>query len=126
MAVKKEDTTGLKRKGSDSEANTSGRSTPQPGPAASLKRSDSKSNLKKEKNVGDLFKSFAKAKPKAKGADKSTESTPAPTEDEQMQGMSEDEGDEDDAPEVKVDAEKTAKQDREEKLRQMMEADGNS
>jgi DNA polymerase delta subunit 3 len=48
---------------------------------------------------------------------------------EQMEGMSEDEGDPDDAPEVKFDEEKTAasrkaREDREEKLRQMMEVDG--
>lgn len=109
----------------------SGRSTPQPGPTATLKRSDSKSNTKKDKNVGDLFKSFAKAKPKTQGAEKSKESTPAPAEDEQMQGMSEDEGDDDDTPEVKFDDEKTAaarkaKEDREDKLRQMMEPDGNT
>ncbi|KAF2682124.1 hypothetical protein K458DRAFT_420066 [Lentithecium fluviatile CBS 122367] len=126
-AVKKEDASGLKRKGSVSEDNTSGQSTPQSGPV-SLKKSDSKSNLKKDKSVGDLFKSFAKAKPKAKEAEKSKESTPAPVEDEQMQGMSEDEGDENDAPEVKFDEEKAAaakkaREEREEKLRQMMEDD---
>jgi DNA polymerase delta subunit 3 len=46
-----------------------------------------------------------------------------------MQGMSEDEGDPDDAPEVQFDEEKAtaarkAREERDEKLRQMMEADG--
>lgn len=50
---------------------------------------------------------------------------------EQMQGMSEDEGDEDDAPEVEFDKEKAAaakkaREEREKKLQQMMEADGES
>jgi DNA polymerase delta subunit 3 len=48
-----------------------------------------------------------------------------------MQGMSEDEGDADDEPEVKVDEEKVeaarkAREDRAEKLRKMMEDDGES
>ncbi|KAF2248777.1 hypothetical protein BU26DRAFT_518989 [Trematosphaeria pertusa] len=128
-AAKKEETAAPARRGSASEANISGRSTPQPGPTtASLKRSDSKSNVKKNMTAGDIFKSFAKAKPKAKEAEKSKESTPAPAEDEQMQGMSEDEGDADDEPQVQFDKEKAetarkAREEREEKLRKMMEAD---
>jgi DNA polymerase delta subunit 3 len=48
-----------------------------------------------------------------------------------MQGMSEDEGDADDEPEVKVDEEKNeaarkAREDRAERLRKMMEDDGMS
>lgn len=48
---------------------------------------------------------------------------------EPMQGMSEDEGDDDDGPEVKFDEEKAAearkaRAEREEKLRKMMEDDG--
>ena len=48
---------------------------------------------------------------------------------EKMQGMSEDEGDADDAPQVKFDEEKAAaarkaRAEREEELRKMMEADG--
>jgi DNA polymerase delta subunit 3 len=82
---------------------------------------DSKPGAKKDKN--DIFKSFAKAKPKSK------EATPAPVEDEPMQGMSEDEGEADDGPEVKIDEEKAeaarkAREDRAEKLRKMMEDDG--
>jgi DNA polymerase delta subunit 3 len=46
-----------------------------------LKRSDSKSGAKKNQTAGDLFKSFAKAKPKAKEAEKSQEPTPAPADD---------------------------------------------
>lgn len=61
------------RKESTGEETKSGRSTPQPGPAASLKRSDSKTKAKKDASVGNLFKSFAKAKPKAKDAEKSKE-----------------------------------------------------
>lgn len=44
-----------------------------------MKKSDSKVPLKR--NASDIFKSFAKAKPKAKEAEKSKESTPAPPED---------------------------------------------
>lgn len=122
------------------EENKSGWSTPQSSAGASLKKSDSKSNLKKDKSVGDIFKSFAKAKPKAKEAEKAKELA----EDgmfispitvrllirvEPMQGMSEDEGDEDDGPEVEFDKEKAAavkkaREEREQKLQQMMEADG--
>ncbi|KAF2658783.1 hypothetical protein K491DRAFT_766477 [Lophiostoma macrostomum CBS 122681] len=115
------------RRGSASEDTGSGRSTPQPIPAGgTLKKSDSRSNMKKDKS--DIFKSFAKAKPKQKEAAKSKDSTPAPPEDETMQGMSEDEGDGDDTPEVKFDEEKAAearkaRTDREEKLRKMMEED---
>jgi DNA polymerase delta subunit 3 len=110
------------RRGSASEDNVSGRSTPQPTTAANtLKKSESKASLRRENS--DLFKSFAKAKPKARDQDKSKESTPAPVEDgmpllflsfflltaaEPMQGMSEDEGNDDDAPEVKFDEEKAA------------------
>ncbi|KAL1605585.1 hypothetical protein SLS59_003387 [Nothophoma quercina] len=86
-----------------------------------------KSTGTKNKTAGDIFKSFAKAKAKPKDAAKSTESTPAPVEDEPMQGMSEDEGD-DDEPEVQVDTEKIeaakkARDERAEKLRKMMEDD---
>ena len=55
------------------EENKSTRPTPQPGPPASLKRSDSKSKPKKDAAVGNLFKSFAKAKPKAKEPEKPKE-----------------------------------------------------
>ena len=104
------------------EENKSGRSTPQPGPAA-LKRSDSKTKAKKDTSTGDLFKSFAKAKPKAKEAEEPKDA------DEPMQGMSEDEGDDDDEPIVKVDEEKAAaakkaREEREKKLQDMMDADG--
>jgi DNA polymerase delta subunit 3 len=58
------------RKENTPDESKSGRSTPQPGPAASLKRSDSKTKAKKDASVGNLFKSFAKAKPKAKEAEK--------------------------------------------------------
>ncbi|EUC42308.1 hypothetical protein COCMIDRAFT_103875 [Bipolaris oryzae ATCC 44560] len=115
-------TLGTKDKES-TEENVSGRSTPQPSAGAStLKRSDSKPGAKKDKASSDIFKSFAKAKPKAK------ESTPAPVEDEPMQGMSEDEGDPDDEPEVKIDEEKNeaarkAREERAERLRKMMEDD---
>ncbi|KAL5390526.1 hypothetical protein DPSP01_001602 [Paraphaeosphaeria sporulosa] len=110
------------RKESTPEESKSGRSTPQPGPTASLKRSDSKTMTKKDASVGNLFKSFAKAKPKAKEAEKPIE------EDEAMQGMSEDEGDADDEPAVKFDEEKAAaarkaREEREQKLQEMMEAD---
>ncbi|KAL6710288.1 hypothetical protein ACN47E_009234 [Coniothyrium glycines] len=109
--------------------NASGRSTPQPGPGPStLKRSDSKSGLKKDKTVGDIFKSFAKSKVKSKEETKSEESTPAPVDDDIMQGMSEDEGDIDEEPEVKIDEEKNeaarkAREQRAENLRKMMEDD---
>ena len=70
------------RRGSASEDNVSGRSTPQPatGPTT-LKKQDSKSGAKKDKATSDIFKSFAKAKSKPKEAEKSKESTPAPVED---------------------------------------------
>lgn len=116
----------------------SGRSTPQQGPTSSLKRSDSKTKAKKDTSAGDLFKSFAKAKPKVKDVEKpedngmfgasrrviATKFLP-----EAMQGMSEDEGDADDEPVVKFDEEKAAaarkaREEREQKLREMMEADG--
>jgi hypothetical protein len=48
---------------------------------STLKRSDSNLGAKKSQSAGDLFKSFAKSKPKAKEADASQESTPAPAED---------------------------------------------
>lgn len=95
--------------------------------------------MKKEQSFGDLFKSFAKAKPKAPEAEKpkpqdgqsysqSTEFSTNSTTDE-MQGMSEDEGDDDDEPAIKFDeakaaAAKQAREERERKLREMMEADG--
>ncbi|XPS99647.1 hypothetical protein M3J09_008819 [Ascochyta lentis] len=117
-------------RGSASEDNASGRSTPQPaGAPATLKRSDStKSAGTKNKTAGDIFKSFAKAKAKPKDAAKSNESTPAPVQDELMQGMSEDEGDDNDEPEVQVDVEKMeaakkARNERAEKLRKMMDDD---
>ncbi|KAF1956015.1 hypothetical protein CC80DRAFT_526094 [Byssothecium circinans] len=117
------------QRGSASEDNASSQSTPQPGPAtakstSTLKRSDStKSNAKKDRTVGDIFKSFAKAKPKAKEAAK-----PKEPEDEPMKGMSEDEGDDDEGPQVKIDEEKAAaarkaREERAEELRKMMEAD---
>lgn len=133
------------RKGSASEASTPSQSTSQPaGTTSTLKRSDSKPAAKKDKTAGDIFKSFAKAKAKPK-EDKSKESTPAPVEDgtfpyffssdshltltEPMQGMSEDEGDADDAPEVAfndeaAEAAKKARQERADKLRKMMEEPG--
>ncbi|KAH7089170.1 DNA polymerase subunit Cdc27 [Paraphoma chrysanthemicola] len=117
------------RRGSASEESASGRSTPTSSAgAASLKRADSKSGSKKSQSAGDLFKSFAKTKAKPKQVDTLRESTPTPVEDEPMQGMSEDEGDVDDEPEVAVDAEKNeaarkAREDRQEKLRKMMEDD---
>ncbi|KAF1362764.1 hypothetical protein EJ07DRAFT_163360 [Lizonia empirigonia] len=118
------------RRGSASEDNASGRSTPQPvAPSATLKRSDStKSVGTKHKTAGDIFKSFAKAKAKPKDAAKLNESTPAPVEDEPMQGMSEDEGDDNDEPEMQVDTEKIeaakkARDERAEKLRKMMDDD---
>ncbi|CAG5161186.1 uncharacterized protein ALTATR162_LOCUS5977 [Alternaria atra] len=129
LGAKEKEKSASTQRGSTSEDNTSGRSTPQPSAAPStLKRSDSKSGAKKDKATGDLFKSFAKAKPKAKEAEKSKESTPAPVEDEPMQGMSEDEGDPDDEPEIKIDEEKNeaarkAREERAERLRKMMEDD---
>ncbi|KAF2031566.1 hypothetical protein EK21DRAFT_62966 [Setomelanomma holmii] len=126
---KPKETSATAHRGSTSENNIFNRSTPQPsaGPAT-LKRSDSKSGTKKSQTAGDLFKSFAKVKPKTKEADRSQESTPAPPEDDIMQGMSEDEGDVDDEPEVTVDqgrndAARKAREDRQEKLRKMMEDD---
>jgi DNA polymerase delta subunit 3 len=70
------------RRGSVPGDNTSERSTPQPTVVApkTVKKTDSKVNLKR--STSDIFKSFAKSKPpKAKEADKSKESTPAPPED---------------------------------------------
>ncbi|KAI4672093.1 uncharacterized protein J4E78_000593 [Alternaria triticimaculans] len=129
FATKEKETSASARRGSASEDNTSGRSTPQPSAGSTtLKRSDSKSGAKKDKATSDLFKSFAKAKPKAKEAEKSQESTPAPVEDEPMEGMSEDEGDPDDEPEIKIDEEKNeaarkVREERAERLRKMMEDD---
>ncbi|KAF2829352.1 hypothetical protein CC86DRAFT_444450 [Ophiobolus disseminans] len=126
---KAKETAAPARRGSASEDNASGRSTPRSSAGTStLKRADSKSGAKKSQTAGDLFKSFAKSKPKAKDADRSQESTPAPVEDEPMQGMSEDEGDVEDEPDVKVDEEKKeaarqARDARQEKLRKMMEDD---
>ncbi|CAE7199265.1 CDC27 domain containing protein [Pyrenophora teres f. teres] len=117
------------RRGSASEENASGRSTPQPSTgSAALKKQDPKSGAKKDKATSDIFKSFAKAKSKPKEAEKSKESTPAPVEDEPMQGMSEDEGDPDDEPEIKIDEEKNeaarkAREERAERLRKMMDDD---
>lgn len=138
----KKDVAAPARQGSASEDNTSGRSTPQP--SSTLKRSDSKSGAKKSQTAGDLFKSFAKSKPKAKEAEKSKESTPAPEDGKYLQshshsrvltliepmgGMSEDEDDAEDAPGVVVDeakneAARKAREERQEKLRKMMEDDG--
>ncbi|KAJ4351723.1 uncharacterized protein N0V89_007066 [Didymosphaeria variabile] len=119
---KKEAPSAAARTESTSEDSKSGPSTPQPGPKASLKRSDSKTKAKKDTSAGDLFKSFAKTKPKAKEAEESKD------EDEAMQGMSEDEGDADDEPTIKFDEEKAtaarkAREEREQKLKEMMEAD---
>ncbi|KAF2265785.1 hypothetical protein CC78DRAFT_578958 [Lojkania enalia] len=112
------------RRGTVLEDNTLGRSTSQPASASNvLKKSNSKPNLKRD--TSDIFKSFAKAKPKAKDAEESKESTPAPPEDEHMQGMSEDEGGEDDAPIIKYDEKQAAAarkaRIKHEKLRKMME-----
>ena len=137
--AKKEAPVPATKKESTPEESKSGRSSPQPGPTATLKRTDSKSKAKKDTPAGDLFKSFAKAKPKAKEAEKPKEddgmssayiylnSTDAIK--EPMQGMSEDEGDDDDEPvpvidEEKVAAAKKAREERERKLQEMMEADG--
>ncbi|KAH6614107.1 DNA polymerase subunit Cdc27 [Boeremia exigua] len=117
------------RRGSASEDNTSARSTPQPVAAPStLKRSDStKSTGTRNKTAGDIFKSFAKAKAKPKEAAKPNESTHAPVEDDLMQGMSEDEGEEEE-PEIQIDiakieAAKKARDERAEKLKKMMDDD---
>ncbi|KAH5407493.1 hypothetical protein HBI47_171510 [Parastagonospora nodorum] len=124
---KAKDTDSTTSKGTAAEDNAASRSTPQSiASNPTLKRSDSKSGNKKSQSAGDLFKSFAKAKPKTKDAEKSKESTPAA--DEPMQGMSEDEGDAGDMPEVVVDGAKNeaarkAREDRQEKLRKMMEDD---
>ncbi|KAJ4379741.1 hypothetical protein N0V86_004923 [Didymella sp. IMI 355093] len=125
----KKETSTSSRGGSVSEDNASGRSTPQPAATPStLRRSDStKSTGTKNKTAGDIFKSFAKAKAKPKDPAKSNSSMPAPAQDEPMQGMSEDEGD-DNEPEFQVDAEKIeaakkARDERAEKLRKMMEDD---
>ncbi|CAI9628279.1 dna polymerase subunit cdc27 protein [Alternaria burnsii] len=129
LSMKGKESSTSTRRGSASEDNTSDRSTPQPSAGSTtLKRGDSKSGAKKDKATGDLFKSFAKAKPKAKEAEKSQESTPALVEYEPMQGMSEDEGDPDDEPEIKIDEEKNeaarkAREERAERLRKMMEDD---
>jgi DNA polymerase delta subunit 3 len=83
--TKAKDTPTLARKESSLEETASVRSTPQSSAGTStLKRSDSKSGTKKNQTAGDLFKSFAKAKPKAKEADKSQESTPAPADDGEL------------------------------------------
>lgn len=142
----KKEASASSRRGSASEGNALGRSTPQPAAVAStLKRSDStKSTDTKNKTAGDIFKSFAKAKAKPKGTARSNESTPASVQDgrsigalhltwyltlpEPMQGMSEDEG-EDDEPNAQVDTEKIeaakrARDERAQKLRKMMEDDG--
>ncbi|KAF2121517.1 DNA polymerase subunit Cdc27 [Lophiotrema nucula] len=124
MSAKEKEKAGLERRGSVSDANTLGRSTPQPTSASNtIKKSDSKPSLKRDKS--DIFKSFAKSKPKAKEAEKSKESTPAPAADEPMQAMSEDEG-EDDTPVVQVDQEqqeaaRRKRQERQDKLRKMMD-----
>jgi hypothetical protein len=97
--------------------------------------------LKKDKN--DFFKSFAKPKTAPKEAQ--TEPPPAAIEDGElqhfpngnqltdivatMQGMSEDEGEDDEGPEVKFDEEKAAqlrkaRTDREAELKRMMEESG--
>lgn len=122
------------------EEGKSGRSTPQSSLPTTLKRTDSKSKVKKDTSVGNLFKSFAKTKPK-KDAEKPKEEDGksrthtwrdiADAISEPMQGMSEDEGDSDDEPAVKFDAEKAAaakkaREERERKLQEMMEADGRS
>lgn len=130
------------KKESGSEAATSGRSTPQPPSMPSnLKKTDSKSNLKKDRN--DIFKAFGKAKQAPKEA--KAEPPPAKEEDGElphcangvqltdivvtMQGMSEDEGEDDEGPEVKFDEEKAAqlrkaRADREADLKRMMEESG--
>ncbi|KAF2188172.1 hypothetical protein K469DRAFT_737542 [Zopfia rhizophila CBS 207.26] len=124
---KEKETAATATRGSTSEDNTSARSTPQSSSGSNtLKKSDSKSNLKRDRS--DIFRSFAKAKAKPKEAEKSKESTPAPPEDEPMQDMSEDEADENDAPEIAFDEQKAAaarkaRAEREEKLRKMMEDD---
>ncbi len=113
--------------------------------AVPLESRDPKFGSKKDKTVGDIFKSFAKAKSKPKEANTSQQSTPNPVEDgrysrnineyqlltqaEPMQGMSEDEGDANEESEIKIDHEKNeaarkAREDRAEKLRKMMEDDG--
>ncbi|CAI6332531.1 unnamed protein product [Periconia digitata] len=95
---------------------------------ATLKRSDSsKSNAsKKGPHAGDIFKSFAKAKPPKP---KET-ATPSATDDSPMAGMSEDEGSdsEPDRSTTQVDEAKAAaareeKEARQEELRKMMEED---
>ncbi|KAF2473939.1 uncharacterized protein BDR25DRAFT_332677 [Lindgomyces ingoldianus] len=120
---KEEEAKLLARRGSVSEDNTSAMSTPQPTPSSSaLKKSNSRPNLKRDNS--DIFKSFAKAKAKPKAAEKLKEPTPPPVEDgtflcppialhakvlsESMEGMSEDEDDDNDPPEITFDAEKAA------------------
>ncbi|KAF2750522.1 hypothetical protein M011DRAFT_438749 [Sporormia fimetaria CBS 119925] len=96
-----------------------------------LKRTDSNPNVKKDK--ADFFKAFAKGKAKSNSAASSKDSTPAPipavetpaAEDVEMQGMSEDEPD-DDEPAIKIDEAKdkehrAARARRQEQLRKMME-----
>jgi DNA polymerase delta subunit 3 len=75
---KAKDTESTTSKDTAAEDNAASRSAPQSiASNPTLKRSDSKSGNKKSQSVGDLFKSFAKAKPKTKDAEKSKESTPA-------------------------------------------------
>lgn len=138
-ASKKEAVSAPAHQGSASDDKKSARSAP--GPAApSLKRSDSKSNVKIEKSAGDIFKSFAKAKPKAKAADKPTAAEdgtyfvrknqhPKLTIVDVMQGMSEDDMNMDDDPQLEIDAEqeaaaRKAREERKKKLQEMMDADG--
>lgn len=71
--AKKEAPAPAAQKESPPEDTKSNHATPQPGPAATLKRSDSKSKPRKDTSAGDLFKSFAKAKPKAKEPEKPKE-----------------------------------------------------
>lgn len=82
LVAKQKDASAAARGGSASEDNNSGRSTPQPSAGTStLKRTDSKSGIKKDKTAGDIFKSFAKSKAKPKEAEKVKEATPASVED---------------------------------------------
>ncbi|OAL45212.1 hypothetical protein IQ07DRAFT_684177 [Pyrenochaeta sp. DS3sAY3a] len=106
--------------------NVSGRSASSPSVSATmLKRSDSKPGNKNDNTAGSIFKSFAKAKSKAREVEQPQASALKPSGDKVMQGMSEDEGEEDDKPEIVIDdlkneAARKAREERTERLHEEM------
>ncbi|KAL9070314.1 MAG: hypothetical protein Q9157_005860 [Trypethelium eluteriae] len=115
---------GPKKKDEGKEKSPETVAPPKPGPIVSSKPETTRKFVPPKKETSDLFKSFAKAKPKKQASASSAPQTPL-TEDEPMAEAEEEEQEEDFRIKISTkeerEAKAKAKKDREEQLRKMME-----